>query len=129
MSVTYDVDTRRLEQILRNLPGNTEQGIRAVGFALEAAAKTKAPVDTGALQNSIYTVTAKHDGYPAVTSDADRVRLPRPKEDEGFVGPSVDYGLYQELGTRYTAAQPFLLPAVREVEGHLADHFRNVVTG
>jgi HK97 gp10 family phage protein len=129
MSITYEINTRRLEQILARLPGNTEQAIRAVGFAIEAAAKTKAPVGTGALLNSIYTVTTKHDGYPAVDTDAERVSLPAPKADEGFVGPSVEYGLYVEVGTNRMAAQPYLLPAVRQVEGNLADYFRDVVTG
>lgn len=129
MSVTYEMDTRRLDRILGNLPGNTEQAIRAVGFAVEAHAKANAPVDTGALQNSIYTVTARHDGYPAVDTDGERVRLPSPRGDEGFVGPSVEYGLYVETGTRYTSAQPYLMPAVRAVEAGLASHFRDLVTG
>ena len=64
-------------------------------FDLEARAKTKAPVDTGALKNSIGVVEVS--GY------------------EADVVVTVDYAAYVEYGTYKMAAQPYLTPAIEEV--------------
>jgi HK97 gp10 family phage protein len=61
----------------------------------KAAAKKRAPVDTGALCNSIQAST------------------PRPKT--GVVVAGVEYAPYVELGTFDNLRQPFLLPALRAV--------------
>jgi HK97 gp10 family phage protein len=121
------LDTKRLNRILRNLPGNTRDAVGKVAFAVERAAKMKAPVDTGALRASIYTRIGKSGGE--APTGADQVELPQPENNQtAHVGPSVDYGLYVELGTHRMAAQPFLAPAVREVEGELAAMFKDVAT-
>ena len=59
---------------------------------IQAEAKRRAPVDTGRLRNSI-THEERDDGLAAV------------------IGTNVEYAPYQEFGTRFHAAQPFLLPA------------------
>jgi HK97 gp10 family phage protein len=105
---SVEIDTAVLNRILRNLPGNAEAAVRRVALDVSEAAKLKAPVDTGALQNSI---------------DARQV-----SPTEYHVGPTVDYGVYVELGTRYMAAQPYLGPAVRSVEAGLIAAFGDVVT-
>jgi len=73
---------------------------RAGDAVVKAVADTKrdaqilAPVDTGALRSSITgTTTRTIDG--AV----------------GEVGPTVEYGIYVELGTSTQPGQPFLGPA------------------
>jgi HK97 gp10 family phage protein len=69
--------------------------VRKTAKDVEARAKTRAPVDTGALKNSIQA---------------------RPRDEltsEVVVGQ--EYGLYQEFGTVKMAARPFLRPAVEEV--------------
>lgn len=51
----------------------------------------RTPVDTGRLRSSI-------------ANDSD---------EGGFVvGTNVEYGVYQELGTRYQRAQPYLVPGL-----------------
>ena len=118
------VDTRRLNDILRTLPGDAEDAVRSTAFSVEAKAKQKAPVDTGALRASIYTRT--HNTNASARGDHD---LPRPKDKfTAHVGPSMEYAPHVELGTSTQAAQPYLVPAVREVEGELAGFFRRVVT-
>jgi len=62
---------------------------------VEAAAKRLAPVDTGRLRSSI-THEVGHDIRGLV----------------GFVGSDVHYAIYQELGTRFMHAQPYLRPAL-----------------
>lgn len=65
---------------------------------IAAGAKNRAPVDTGALRNSISTST---------TRSASTVR--------GEVGPTVHYGHFVELGTVNNRAQPYLRPATDAV--------------
>ena len=52
---TIQIDTSGINRILRNLPGNRDRLVRRIAFEVEARAKQKAPVDTGALQASIHT--------------------------------------------------------------------------
>lgn len=59
---------------------------------VEAQAQALAPVDTGRLRDSIHT-------------DIDTGGL------GATVGTAVNYAVYQEFGTRYMDAQPFLFPS------------------
>ena len=72
------------------------QAVRKAAMDVEAAAKRGAPVDTGALRNSISTDT------PTVLS--------------AEIGPTVNYGLYVEMGTSRMAAQPYMGPALAQIE-------------
>lgn len=73
---------------------------RAGDAVIKAVADTKrdaqalAPVDTGALRSSMSGTTVRN-----VTGAV------------GEVGPTVDYGLFVELGTSRAPGQPFLGPA------------------
>lgn len=69
------------------LQAELNRAIQETALAIEADAKTKAPVDTGALRASI-----------AAGPD--------------FVAVGAEYGPYVELGTSRAGAQPFLTPAV-----------------
>lgn len=72
---------------------------------IEADAKTLSPIDTGALRNSISSDITGSGSFTAMT---------------GEVGPTVDYGIWQEIGTSRMAAQPYLAPAFdRRVPGFL----------
>lgn len=122
--VHYEIDTRRLESILKNLPGRTEDNNRAIAFRVEAGAKNKAPVDTGALKSSIYTrCGGQSSGQPGDTP------LPEPKGHDAHVGPSMNYALPVELGTRRMSARPYLIPALREVENALVAQWGNLGNG
>lgn len=70
--------------------------LRKTLFAVQADAQAMAPVDTGNLRNSIST-TVTGDGRFAAMS--------------GEVGPTVEYGVFQELGTSRMGPQPFMAPA------------------
>ena len=129
-SVDWELDTSRLNEILRNLPGNRRNAVRATAFTIEGKAKVRAPVDTGALRNSIYVRMGRRPApLPEVEGNPVRVELPAPADDQtAHVGPSVDYGIYQELGTERMRAQAYLGPAVSEAASELGRNFRNVVT-
>lgn len=99
-------DASQLRKLVADLGEAGPQAVRAANLALqkaaldvEARAKTLAPVDTGALQNSISRDMVG-------TGNQARVEI----------GPTVEYGLYQELGTRRMAPQPYLGPALDAIE-------------
>ncbi len=73
------------------------QVVRKATLDVEARSKAYAPVDTGALMNSI----------ASTFSDAGL---------SGVVGPTVNYGGYVELGTSRMAPQPYMGPALADVE-------------
>lgn len=122
------LDTRELDRIMKNLSINRDQMIRKIAFEVEAQAKQNAPVDTSAMRNSIYTVTAQQDGYGAASGAAvganPKVATaphPPPANGAAHVGPCVEYAGYVELGTSKMAAQPFLVPAVEQVGNEYND--------
>lgn len=136
--VHYEIDTRRLESILKKLPGRTEDNNRAIAFRVEAGAKNKCKVDTGALKASIYTVCGDKDGLTASRAEvqqknpevaAEQGYLPAPKGHDAHVGPSMNYAMHVEFGTRRMGAQPYLIPALREVENALAAQWENIGDG
>lgn len=69
--------------------------VRKNGSDMQKKAQKNAPVDTGTLQRSI-TLEIRDSGKTAE------------------VEPTVDYGAYVELGTRFMTAQPYLKPAFNE---------------
>jgi hypothetical protein len=120
---SVEIDTSGINRILRALPGNRDRVVRAIAFDIQLRAQNVAPVDTGALKNSIYTRTANNEPLPDVSGynpDAGRVELPAVTEPGvAHIGPSVDYGAPVELGMDGRAARPYLGPAVTAVRGFL----------
>ena len=120
--IKVKLDTARLDQIAKDLDKNRDQVLRLLAFDVEGGAKMFAPVDTGALMNSIYTVAKDYDGYSQAAAAAreknpkvNLVRLPDPANDyTAHIGPCVEYGIYQEFGTHKMAAHPFMAPAVEK---------------
>ena len=95
--VTFSVDTSEVRALSRRFAASAATAERRAATAvrktardIEADAKRLAPVDTGALKGSI---SATVTGLSAE------------------VGPTVEYGVYQELGTSEMRAQPYLSPA------------------
>ena len=81
--------------------------IEKAALDIEAQAKSRAPVDTGLLRNSI---NASPTG-PL----------------EWTVESPVSYSVYQEFGTRKMPAHPYMLPAVEFVKPSLESAFRRLV--
>ena len=90
------LDTAKLDQLIRDLQPQAEAIVAKAAMQVQGEAATRAPVDTGALRNSIQA--DEHNG-PL----------------EWWVHDGVEYGIYQELGTSRMAAQPFMKPAVESV--------------
>lgn len=97
------LNTQILDAIMRDLDFNTDQVLSSIAFQVEAQAKPLAPVDTGALVNSIHTDRQAKNLY--------------------WVADGVEYGIYQELGTSRMAAHPFMVPAVDQVARYIDDQW------
>jgi len=106
MSVT--LDTKRLDAIIARLPAEAERLVRSGAAAVEARAVVFAPVDTGALMNSIHNEKKDRMVY--------------------WVADGVEYGIYQELGTSRMAAQPFMGPAVEAIRPQYNASWRGLFT-
>lgn len=123
MTISTKLDISGLERIERELLPKAEALVVNTAFKIQEHAQHNAPFDTSALRNSIYVVTRKSDGFQAAASaaqdknqNATLTPIPSPTEDlAAHVGPSVEYGLYQELGTVRMGAHPFLVPAVESL--------------
>lgn len=81
--------------------------VRRTALSIEAQAKISAPVDTGFLRNSISTSF--------------------PDELTGVVSVGAEYGIYVEMGTVRTAAQPYLLPAAEAELRKLGGELKKVI--
>lgn len=90
------MDQAAIDRLMRSTTGPAAATLLKAGVKVEGAAKRLCPVDTGRLRSSI-----AHE----LTTDARGLVC--------FVGTNVEYAIYQELGTRYMAAQPYLRPALR----------------
>lgn len=86
------VSRNEFAKIAAGLGPRVTKVVIATALAVEAEAKTTAPVKTGNLRRSIHTVPL----------DATHAQ----------VGTDVEYAPYQEYGTRNVPAHPFLTPAV-----------------
>lgn len=117
------LDTKVLDRLTAEMAYKAEQIVTKIAFDVEAGAKTRAPVDTGALKASIYTSTRRSSTYRDHTGDAflanpDARIAPEveaPHRLEAVVAAPMEYAVYVELGTSKMGAQPFLGPAVEAV--------------
>jgi len=95
-SVARALDTSQTE-----VRRKARDAVRLSTLQVERGAKLRAPVDTGALRNSITS------SFTGTGLGSDFV---------GECGPEVYYGVFVELGTVKMAPRPFLGPAFDEVE-------------
>src|SRR5579859_156092 len=104
-----ELQFNRIPAIIAALPEIASQLVRKGAFDVEAAAKAKVRVDTGAAKNSIYTVMQGHDGSGEAMSAAQaknpKAQLVEPVSApasalEAFVCVGVAHGVFLELGTR-----------------------------
>lgn len=125
-------DFNKFGAIADALPGVLSQIVRKAAFDVQAQAQVNAPVDTGFLKNSIYTVTSESSSYSSVSSPTkkDSSVLPeveKPEDDQtAYVAVGANYGLFVEVGTRHTPAHPYLSPAVETVRPAFEDALSKV---
>ena len=101
MSVSVDASQVKalsgaLERSAGAVGARTAAAIRKTAHDIEADAKGLSPVDTGFLRNSISTTISGDGRFGEITA---------------VIGPTAEYGIYQELGTSKMPAHPYLAPA------------------
>lgn len=80
--------------------------LRKTAYDIQADAQILAPVDTGNLRSSIGTTLTGDGRNRTMTAE---------------IGPTADYGIYQEYGTSTQPGQPFMGPAFdRRAPGYTA---------
>lgn len=106
-----------------------DKGFLEVGVRVVTQAKALVPVEFGVLGASIMlsspldpeyglgVAPEKNGGGKGGGGDAPKISQVAGKH-EAYVGTAVEYGIYQEFGTRKMPAQPFLRPAIQIVTGH-----------
>lgn len=79
--IDVDMELRITDYRLNGLAGEVRQKagalVRRTAFAVERGAKVDAPVDTGFLRNSIYTVTDRDNGHDRALASATRLGAKR----------------------------------------------------
>lgn len=92
MSVSWKVDTTKLNELLKTVPGNRDRIVKESAYHVLGQAQKLAPVDTGALRSNANSMMKS--------------------EGKWSVEFYQEYAIYVELGTYKMAARPFLGTAV-----------------
>lgn len=102
--VTFETEIIIDEKALRRFMEGREvaTGLLILGQIGETSAKGHAPVDTATLQRSI-THELGRRGFNQFVR----------------IGTNIFYAIFQELGTRFHPAHPYLRPALAEIEAYL----------
>lgn len=102
--MTVRLDTHKLDMIIATFPAQSEEVVKAGAQAVKGYAAAGAPVDTGALKDSINEAKKGDLLY--------------------HVADGVEYGIYQELGTSRMRAHSFMVPAVERAQKQYTDLWR-----
>ena len=101
MAWTIYVKRNQIPELIEQWQDAARQTVEEFSYVLEAEMKQnvveKNIIDTGALLNSTQVQRFEDDGLTSYT------------------GPSVEYAIHHEYGTRYMAARPFVGPAVESI--------------
>jgi HK97 gp10 family phage protein len=105
------LDTRKLDELIKNTPEKADKVVREWATIITSDAAKSAPVDTGALRNSILAES------PTKIGDL-----------QYRIQDGVEYGIYQDLGTYKMAAHPFMVPAVERNWQGFVNAFKGLFT-
>lgn len=97
----------RVPLVTRQVRERAELAVGKAALDIEANAKRLAPVDTGLLRNSIHSRQTGRLNWE--------------------VESPVHYSVFQEFGTRFMRAQPYMTPAAQLVGRVLEQVFRRLV--
>ena len=111
MKTVVKLDTRKLDVLIAQTDPRAQAIVSGAAFSVQGKAQALAPVDTGALKNSIH---AEQKG-PLLW----------------WVADGVEYGIFQELGHHtksgsFVPAQPFMVPAVEWVRPQFQKSWREL---
>lgn len=107
--IYFHVERNDFPRIAATLAPAADRMVRKAALDIEAAAKSMAAVDTGTMKTSTQASAVEQGWWKIVVG--------------------AEYGIYVEMGTRYNAAQPFLLPAFRSVAPSLQRGLAALIRG
>jgi HK97 gp10 family phage protein len=125
VSVSVEITSNRLPEILAGLDGKVAAAVTETALAVGVGAEALAPVSPapyksggrevqpGRLKNSIRVETGASAHEALVKAG----------------GGEVDYAPFVEHGTRHASAQPFLTPAVEAEEPHFTLRLKEALLG
>ncbi|SRR5260221_10539398 len=92
---------------------------------------TTAPIDTGFMVDSAYTVTSTYSTYGRAGSPPKGAYLqpevPKPDDETtAYMAVAASYAIYPEFGTRFQPAQPAFYPAVELARIPFEDRLSNI---
>lgn len=90
------------------------QVVRKTALDIQAQAASRAPVDTGFLRSSVYTVTSEGSSYHSGDHMLPEVGAP-PDDQSAYAAVGAEYGVYVNYGTSHMSARPFWEPAIDAV--------------
>ena len=144
ITVTRRVINNRIPQVIASITTNTQNAVDQTAAAVQEFASQIAPVDTGALRNSIYVNNGRDSDYASRISIASGLNpdmqaleeldpefvIPLSGTNTGnvaVVGVGAHYGIFLEQGTVFQPPQPFMLPAAEASSDDFESLMRNIV--
>ncbi len=131
MTITVRMNTTGLNVLQARMGSRAKANVDQVAEEIRMSAFQMAPRDTGSLAASIYINNGEQTDYYQRTGEAASrnsqvyiLELIRPEfvmslfgggggnPYVSVVGVAAGHGIFQELGTRYQAPQPYMTPAV-----------------
>lgn len=129
-SATVRIVFDRILATREDLGAAIQAAVDQTAFAIQADAQRTAPYKTGTLRRSIHTITPTTSGYAGASRGVEPRQLvaeaPKPPTGSAIVGVAVNYGKFVELGTRYMAARPYLIPALEREAPKLVERIRRL---
>ena len=141
--MTVTLRSNRIPLLLGVLVPRTHTAVLDTANEIQDRANVMAPVDTGALRESIYVSSPDGSDYPQRSGSAqarnpDAIIVPEVTSDfvisfaatnptfRAVVGSAVNYSLFQELGTRFMPPQSFMLPAIEVSADAFTDRMSHI---
>jgi phage gpG-like protein len=97
-TIQLRIRSNRLPAMVGQLPDALWNVVTQTAYAVEGGAKLRAPVDTGALRNSLNTQTDRSELAAQVGSHLE------------YAAPQ-EYGFHHHISGNFVPAQPYLTPA------------------
>ncbi|MEL7434240.1 MAG: hypothetical protein AAFN11_09855 [Chloroflexota bacterium] len=118
--MAMNVDTRKLEQIIRDLPGSIDDFLGGVAVSMVGDMQTRmddSPADGITYRRGNITHVASSPGN-APRPDTGELKAslnnaPRGKHEQ-IIADGVEHGRHQELGTEFIEPRPFMVPTFEE---------------
>lgn len=114
---SFEIVYNHLPALTAEIEAAVSVMVRKAALDIQALAQAQAPVATGFLKSSIYTVTKGESTYSSIADNGELLpEVDHPSSaTEAYVAVGAEYGVYVEMGTSKMAAQPYLIPAAEMV--------------